>query len=80
MKRVFIERIAIDSGSLGTQDAETFRKSLENELGRLLESGGLPRGLTGATRIDGGELPASSSDSLPRAVAEQVVRSLGGQS
>ena len=80
MNRVFIERIVIDSSTLGTQDPESFRKSVERELGLLLAVDGLPAGIAAAPRLDGGELPPASGGNMPRTVAELVVRSLGGNS
>ena len=75
--RVSIERIVIDAGFLDPRDAESFRRRLREELAALLESGPAPDAHS-AARIDGGELPPSAG-ALPRAVAEQVVRSLGGK-
>lgn len=80
MTRVSIERIVIDAGWLDPRDAESFRERLQNELSALIEIGGLPEHIGSTTRVDGGQLPSSSGSALPRVVAEQVVRSLGGKS
>jgi hypothetical protein len=80
MTRVSIARIVVDGGWLDPRDAESFRVRLQDELSALLASGGLPERSANTTRVDGGELPASSPGGLPRAVAEQVVRALGGKS
>jgi hypothetical protein len=78
MTRVFIDRIVIDGGTLDPRDAESFRERLQDELGVLLDAGRVPAPIAGAARLDGGELPAVPSGALPRAVAQQVVRALGG--
>ena len=80
MTRVSIERIVIDAGWLDPRDAESFRERLQEELSALIELRGVPERIGSTTRLDAGELPSSSRRGLPRAVAEQVVRSLGGKS
>jgi hypothetical protein len=80
MTRVSIERIVVDAGWLDSRDAESFRVRLQDELRTLIEAGGLSDRIATMTRLDAGELPSSSVSELPRAVAEQVVRSLGGKS
>lgn len=79
MTRVVIDRIVIDAGWLDPLDGESFRERLQNELRALIEDGGLEQ-IESAARVDGGELPSSSTSASPRAVAAHVVRALGGES
>lgn len=80
MKQVHIERLVIDEGCFESGDVESLRERLQNELTTLLEKDGLPDTMQSTTRVDGGQLPSSSPTALPRMIAEQVVRSLGGKS
>jgi hypothetical protein len=79
MKRITIERILIDADCVSLGEAESFRVRLQDELSMLLASDGLPESILSNTRVDGGELPASSGSVSPRIVAERVFRSLGGK-
>jgi hypothetical protein len=80
MTRVSIARIVVDADWLDPRDAESFRVRLQHELSALIENGELPDRIANTMRVDAGELPSSSPGELPRAVAERVVRSLGGKS
>lgn len=75
--RVSIDRIVIDAAGLDPRDAEGFRRRLQEEIAALLERGGVPDARS-AARVSG-ELPPTPAAALPRAVAEQVVRALGGE-
>ncbi|MCW5983254.1 MAG: hypothetical protein KIT09_34505 [Bryobacteraceae bacterium] len=79
MTRVSIDRIVVDAHAIDPRDAESLRRGIEQELTRLIASAGLPEGLESKTRVQGGELPPSPGSGLPRMVAEQVVRALGGR-
>jgi hypothetical protein len=77
--RISIDRIVIDADGFDPRDSEALRERIERELASQIESGGLPERIESRTTIQGGELPHSPGSALPRMVAQQVVRALGGK-
>jgi hypothetical protein len=74
--RVRIERLILDGLPIGRADAQAVRLAVEAELARLIDAHGLTD--TGARTVPGAAAPAIriAASAGPRAIGEQVARSL----
>ncbi len=77
MTRLLIGKIVVDASCLGGRDPEAFRAAVEQEVAALLERGFDPMGFVSANVLDGGQVD-SASGNFTTAVAQQIVRALGG--